>query len=274
MIVILGLLMFLPTAVLGPIAEHLARLRVAMRTEIVRAIVFTAATMLLFGGVFPGLLWGIGRVAFPAQADGSLIRRADGTIVGSRLIAQRFTRAEYFHPRPSAVGYDAASTGGSNLATTNPDQARLVRERLDAVRVRDGVGASAGAVELVTASGSGLDPHLTLPAIASRRRGWRRREASAPTACTRWSRPASKRRLGPVRPRPRQRAPQPGSGRRFRHRLRRRQPESPPMSARGSQTSLWNPAIVRQAIVDAFWKLDPRVQFRNPVMFSSRPAAR
>ena len=69
-----------------------------MRTEIVRAIVFTAATMLLFGGVFPGLLWGIGRVAFPTQADGSLIRRADGTIVGSRLIAQRFTRAEYFPP--------------------------------------------------------------------------------------------------------------------------------------------------------------------------------
>jgi potassium-transporting ATPase KdpC subunit len=137
-----------------------------MRTEIVRAIVFTAATMLLFGGAFPGLLWGIGRVAFPAQAEGSLIRRADGTIVGSRLIAQRFTRAEYFHARPSAVGYDAASTGASNLATTSPDQARLVRERLDAVGVRDGVTAAQVPIELVTASGSGLDPQLTLPAIA------------------------------------------------------------------------------------------------------------
>jgi potassium-transporting ATPase KdpC subunit len=136
-----------------------------MCNEIVRAIAFTAATMLLFGGAFPGLLWGIGRVAFPAQADGSLIRRADGTIVGSRLIAQRFTRAEYFHPRPSPVGYDAASAGGSNLAATSPDQARLVRGRLDAVRVRDGVSAAQVPIELVTASGSGLDPHLTLPAI-------------------------------------------------------------------------------------------------------------
>ena len=137
-----------------------------MRTEIVRAIVFTAATMLLFGGAFPGLLWGLGRVAFPAQADGSLIRRADGAVVGSRLVAQRFTRAEYFHPRPSAVAYDAAATGASNLATTSPDQASLVQERLDAVRVRDGVTAAQVPIELVTASGSGLDPHLTLPAIA------------------------------------------------------------------------------------------------------------
>lgn len=137
-----------------------------MRTEIVRAFVFTAATMLLFGGGFPVLLWGIGRVAFPAQADGSLIRRADGTIVGSRLIAQRFTRAGYFHPRPSAVGYDAASTGGSNLATTSPDQSRLMRERLAAVQMRDGVPAARVPIELVTASGSGLDPHLTVPAIA------------------------------------------------------------------------------------------------------------
>jgi potassium-transporting ATPase KdpC subunit len=136
-----------------------------MRIEIVRAVVFTIGTMLLFGGAFPGLLWGIGRVAFTAQADGSLIRRADGTIAGSRLVGQRFTRAEYFHPRPSAVGYDAASTGGSNFATTSPDQIRLMRERLDAVRARDGVTAAQVPIELVTASGSGLDPHLTLPAI-------------------------------------------------------------------------------------------------------------
>ena len=137
-----------------------------MFTEIRRAVVFTLATLLLFGAGFPGLLWAIGRLAFPAQADGSLLRRPDGSIIGSRLIAQPFTRPEYFHPRPSAVNYDAASTGGSNLAASTPDQQRLVLERLDAIRARDGVTASQVPIELVTASGSGLDPHLTPAAIA------------------------------------------------------------------------------------------------------------
>ena len=76
---------------------------------------FTIVTMVLLGGVYHVVLWGIGRVAFPAQAEGSLIRRADGTILGSRLIAQKFTRPEYFQPRPSGVDYNAASTGGTQL---------------------------------------------------------------------------------------------------------------------------------------------------------------
>ena len=89
--------------------------------------------MVLLGGVYHVVLWGIGRVVFPSQAEGSLIRRADGTIVGSRLIAQKFTRPEYFQPRPSAVDYNAASTGGSNYGPSNPDHLKAVQERLDAI---------------------------------------------------------------------------------------------------------------------------------------------
>ena len=77
-------------------------------------------------------LWAIGRAVFPSQAEGSLIRRADGTVVGSRLIAQKFTRPEYFQPRPSGVDYNAASTGGTNYGPSNPDHLKAVQERLDA----------------------------------------------------------------------------------------------------------------------------------------------
>ena len=104
-----------------------------MVNQIKQGALFTIVTMVLLGGVYHAALWAIARAAFPAQAEGSLIRRADGTIVGSRLIAQKFTRPEYFHPRPSAVDYNAASTGGSNYGPSNPDHLKAVKERLDAV---------------------------------------------------------------------------------------------------------------------------------------------
>src|SRR5215204_3229220 len=113
-----------------------------MVKEIKQAILFTIVTMVLLGGGYHVVLWAIGRVAFPAQADGSLIRRADGTIIGSRLIAQKFTRPEYFQPRPSAVDYNAASTGGSNYGPSNPEHLDLVQERLAAVIARESVAAS------------------------------------------------------------------------------------------------------------------------------------
>jgi K+-transporting ATPase ATPase C chain len=131
-----------------------------MFKELKRSVLFTLVTIVLFGGVYHLLIWGIGRVAFPAQAEGSLIRRGDGTIVGSRLIAQKFTRPDYFHSRPSAVDYNAASTGGSNLGPTNPDQLKLVRERLDASTALEGVPANKVPSEMVTAGGSALDPHI------------------------------------------------------------------------------------------------------------------
>jgi K+-transporting ATPase ATPase C chain len=131
-----------------------------MITELKRGIVFTVVMMALVGGGYHGLLWGVGQAAFRDQAEGSLIRSADGTIVGSRLIAQRFTRDEYFQPRPSAVDYNAASAGGSNLGPSNPDQLKAVRERLDGVMAREGASAAQVPSEMVTASGGGLDPHI------------------------------------------------------------------------------------------------------------------
>ena len=137
-----------------------------MLREVTQGVRFTLATMLLLGGGYHVVLWGIGQALFPAQADGSLVRRADGTIVGSRLIAQKFVRPEHFQPRPSASDYNAASTGGSNYGSSNSDHLRLVRERLEAIVAQEGVAASQVPSEMVTASGAGLDPHIP-PAAAN-----------------------------------------------------------------------------------------------------------
>lgn len=136
-----------------------------MLTEIKRGVLFTIVTMVLFGGVYHVGLWAVGQVAFPAQAQGSLIRRDDGSVIGSSLIAQAFTRSEYFHPRPSAVDYNAASTGGSNFGPSNPEHLELVKERLAAIVARESVPASQVPSEMVTASGGGLDQHIP-PAAA------------------------------------------------------------------------------------------------------------
>jgi K+-transporting ATPase ATPase C chain len=136
-----------------------------MIKEIKQGILFTLVTMVLLGGGYHVVLWAIGRAVFPAQAEGSLVRRGDGTIVGSRLIAQRFTRPEYFHPRPSGVDYNAASTGGTNYGPSNVDHLKAVRERLDAVMAEEGAKSGQVPSEMVTASGAGLDPHIP-PAAA------------------------------------------------------------------------------------------------------------
>lgn len=119
---------------------------------------------------------GIGQLALPAQANGSLISK-DGTTVGSALIGQAFTDAkgnplpQWFQSRPSAAtanspaGYDAAASSGSNLATGNPAQVKAVKDRTAAVAKLDGVAESAVPSDAVTASGSGLDPHIS-PAYA------------------------------------------------------------------------------------------------------------
>jgi K+-transporting ATPase ATPase C chain len=131
-----------------------------MFKEIRQGIVFTIAAMVLLGGAYHAVIWVIGRTVFASQAEGSLIRRSDGTIVGSRLIAQKFERPEYFHPRPSGVDYNAASTGGTNYGPSNPDHLKAVQERLDALMQREGVAASQVPSEMVTASGGGMDPHI------------------------------------------------------------------------------------------------------------------
>ena len=136
-----------------------------MLTELKRGLVFTVVMMALMGGAYHGLVWAIGRAAFPVQAEGSLIRRADGTIVGSRLVAQKFTREEHFRSRPSAVDYNAASTGGSNYGPSNPEHLKAVGERLAEIERLEGVPAGQVPSEMVTTSGSGIDPHIP-PAAA------------------------------------------------------------------------------------------------------------
>jgi K+-transporting ATPase ATPase C chain len=137
-----------------------------MWTEVKRGVLFTVVTMILLGVGYHVVLWGIGRVLFPAQAEGSLLRRSDGSVIGSRLVAQGFTRPEYFHPRPSAVDYNAASTGGSNYGPSNPDHLKLVRARLDARIALEAAAPAQVPSEMVTASGGGLDPHIP-PAAAA-----------------------------------------------------------------------------------------------------------
>lgn len=131
------------------------------------AIVATLFFTLLLGVAFPLAVTGIGQVAFPDQAGGSLIRDKAGQVVGSSLIAQPFTRPEYLHPRPSAAGangYDAAGSSGSNLGPLNEDLAKRVAESTKALQ---GEGTGPVPADAVTTSGSGLDPDIS-PANAAR----------------------------------------------------------------------------------------------------------
>jgi len=111
--------------------------------------------------IYPAALWIAGEAFAPGNAAGSLVLNGTGSVVGSRLIAQGFGSPQYFHARPSAVGYDAAGAGGSNLAPSNP----ALRER--ASREVESLGATAAhpaPADLVAASGSGLDPHISVDA--------------------------------------------------------------------------------------------------------------
>ncbi len=120
---------------------------------------------LVFGFAYPALMTGFAQVAFPEKADGSLIE-VDGKVVGSRLAAQAFTKPEYFHPRPSAVDYNAAGTSFANLGPTNPDLASAIDEQVQAILELEGPynpGLEVGdiPVDAVTTSGSGIDPHIS-----------------------------------------------------------------------------------------------------------------
>jgi K+-transporting ATPase ATPase C chain len=123
-----------------------------------RLVVFS---LVVCSVAYPAAILGFAALAAPDARQGSLIRDEDGTVIGSRLLAQDFTRPDYFWPRPSAVAYDASATGGSNLSPTNPaltENARAVIERL---KPSEGQRVPA---DLVSASGSGMDPHITLSA--------------------------------------------------------------------------------------------------------------
>src|SRR5215470_11454400 len=138
-----------------------------MRAQIRAAIVSLAVLTVVTGIVYPVVVTGIAQLIFPSQANGSLIVR-DGKAVGSNLIGQPFDDPKYFWGRPSATSpfpYNAAASGASNLSTTNPDLIKTVQGRVDALRAADPGNTAAVPVDLVTASGSGLDPDIS-PAAA------------------------------------------------------------------------------------------------------------
>ena len=131
-----------------------------LRPAFLTVILFT----LICGVAYPLLSTAIGQVAFNNKANGSLIKR-DGVVVGSKLIGQPFTAAQYFHPRPSAAGagYDGSASSGSNLGPTSPDLIAAVKDRVAAYRTDNGLAPDALVpVDAVTASGSGLDPHISV----------------------------------------------------------------------------------------------------------------
>lgn len=132
-----------------------------MRTTVI-ALRMLIVTAVILGLVYPLAMTGAARVLFPHQADGSLVK-VDGKVVGSSLIAQAFTGAGYFHPRPSAVGYDAMGSGPSNLGPTSRALRDQVRAAvLRAVRQDPGLRIGQVPIDMVTTSGSGLDPDITI----------------------------------------------------------------------------------------------------------------
>jgi len=134
--------------------------------EVKVSVLATLALMVILCGIYPLVVWGIAQVAFPSQANGSLVE-SQGKIVGSGLLAQSFSDAKYFHPRPSAagdIGYDGASSGGSNLGPLSQRLTDQVKGRVEKYRTENNLpAATLVPADAVTASGSGLDPHISLP---------------------------------------------------------------------------------------------------------------
>jgi K+-transporting ATPase ATPase C chain len=133
-------------------------------SEIRGAVMATLVLAVVCCGLYPLVIFGLGQTLFHDKANGSLILSNDGTVRGSKLLAQGFTDPKYFHPRPSAAGngYDAANSSGSNLGPTSQKLRDAIKDRIDAYRkenaLEDNISVPADAV---TASGSGLDPHIS-----------------------------------------------------------------------------------------------------------------
>ncbi|MGE5114232.1 MAG: potassium-transporting ATPase subunit KdpC [Acidobacteriaceae bacterium] len=132
-----------------------------MRQNLKTAVLMTIATTVVLGVIYPLVVTGIAQLLFPANANGQLIFQNGGAI-GSRIIGQPFTSDAYFHSRPSAAGtgYDAASSGGSNLSPTNSKLIQQVAARVSTEQV----GNRSVPIDLVTGSASGLDPDITVAA--------------------------------------------------------------------------------------------------------------
>ena len=137
----------------------------ALFSEIRGAVFATLMLAIVCCGLYPLVVFGIAQALFRDKANGSLIVDQDGTVRGSKLLAQGFTADKYFHPRPSAAGngYDAASSSGSNLGPTSQKLNEAIKDRVAAYRKENGLNESEVVpADAVTTSASGLDPHISL----------------------------------------------------------------------------------------------------------------
>lgn len=125
------------------------------------SIGLTIVSLGLCGFLYSATVTGLGQLLFPAQANGSLIE-LDGKILGSSLVAQPFTDPKYFQPRPSAANYDPMAMAGSNMARTNPELTKIIEQRIADIEARDHIEGRQIPSDLVTASGSGIDPEISL----------------------------------------------------------------------------------------------------------------
>ena len=134
--------------------------------ELGRSIVATVFFAVILCGLYPLIVYGAAQLLFPHQANGSLLVDKTGAVRGSELLAQNFTGAGYFHPRPSAAGangYDATSSSGSNLGPTSSNLVANITQNLAAYRSDNNLATNATVpADAVTASGSGLDPHISM----------------------------------------------------------------------------------------------------------------
>ncbi|MBI4910014.1 MAG: potassium-transporting ATPase subunit KdpC [Acidobacteria bacterium] len=140
-----------------------------MIAQLKTGLLMTLVLTVLTGLVYPLVVTGLSQVMFRDKANGSLIVR-DGKVIGSELLAQKFTKPEYFHPRPSAAGsdgYDAASSSGSNLGPTNKKLADRVKASVEAFRKDNPDFAGPIPADMLTTSASGLDPHISPAAAAA-----------------------------------------------------------------------------------------------------------
>ena len=135
-------------------------------TEFGRSIVATIFFAIILCGLYPLIIYGAAQLLFPNQANGSLLVDKSGAVRGSALLAQNFTGAQYFHPRPSAAGsngYDATSSSGSNLGPTSSNLLANITQNIATYRSDNGLATNAIVpADAVTASGSGLDPNISL----------------------------------------------------------------------------------------------------------------